>query len=119
METDDIKSIVGTMTYNDLKQLKIEATKKLKSVRFRDRIKFTLYLPKEYKERFEVALRWAVDHSVINASSRWAFTKFAVVNMIDMIEKEMEKERIEKENEELARRAANSALFVPGEVRQG
>ncbi len=115
IDEHEIKKFVDSVGYEDLKTLRKEAVRKLSNVRRRDRVFFTIYLQKEYVENFERARDWAFEKGMINKRTRWAFTKFSITNVIDMILKEMEKERINRENEEMARRAANTDPFaLPG-----
>lgn len=110
-----MKKFVDSIGYEDLKTLRKEAVRKLSNVRRKGRVFFTIYLQKEYVENFERARDWAFEKGMIGKRTRWAFAKFSITNVIDMILKEMEKERIIRENEELARRAANTDPFaLPG-----
>lgn len=114
-----MKKFVDSIGYEDLKTLRKEAVRKLSNVRRKGRVFFTIYLQKEYVENFERARDWAFEKGMINKRTRWAFAKFSITNVIDMILKEMEKERIIRENEELARRNASMSPFdLPG-VRSG
>jgi len=118
MDQNDLKKIIESVDYNDLKLLKKLATKKVSSVRNRDRMFFRVYLQKEYVEKFERTLDWAFSHGVIKRRSRWAFAKFAIVNVMDMIEEEMRKEQIERDDAELALRALNPNPFHVSGVKQ-
>ena len=100
-----------------MKTLREETVKELKKVRLKGRLKFAIYLPKENRESFEIALRWAHTKGLIAKPTNWAFTKFAVMNVIEMINNEIEKERVQKENEEMAQRVYNSPTSVPGNIR--
>lgn len=119
MDKDSLKRLIENVDYDDLKELKKEATRKLSSVRNRDRLFFRIYLQKEFVENFVRALDWAFNRGLIKKRTRWAFAKFAVINVIDQIITEIDKERIARENEELARRAANTNPFEVGSIRQG
>ncbi len=115
MDKDRIKELIENVDYDDLKELKNEATRKLSSVRNRDRLFFRIYLQKEFVVNFERARDWAFNKGLIKKRTRWAFAKFAVINVIDQILTEVEKERITRENEEIARRSASMNLFdLPG-----
>jgi len=118
MEKDEIKKIISSIDFDELKLLREETVKEIKKVRLKDRIKFALYLPKEDRQNYEIAKRWAYSHGVIKKNSNWAFTKFAIKNVIEMIIKEIEKEQAQKEIEELALRNANRIPPVNDEVRQ-
>ncbi len=116
IDKDAIKKLIGTIGYDDLKVLRKESTRELSKVRLRDRIKFTIYLQKEYVENFERARDWAFEKGMIKKRTRWAFTKFAVTNVIDMIMKEIDKERIAP-----VQSHSGVPLFVPaeeGDVKQ-
>ena len=115
IEEHEIKKFVESIGYDDLKVLRKEAVRKLSNVRRKGRVFFTIYLQKEYVENFERARDWAFEKGMIGRRTRWAFTKFAITNVIDMILKEMEKERINRENEEIACRNASTNPFdLPG-----
>ena len=116
MDQNDLKKFIENVDYDDLKLLKKLATKKVSSVRNRDRMFFRVYLQKEYVEKFERTLDWAFSHGVIKKRSRWGFAKFALVNVMDMIEEEMKKEQVERENAELALRASNPNPFHVKEI---
>lgn len=119
IDKEAIKKLVGSVDYDDLKALREESTRMLRNVRLRDRIKFVIYLQKEYVENFERALDWAFRKGLIKKRTRWAFTRFAVVNMIGQIIEEIGKERVKAEEGELAQRMASSSPFFPAEARQG
>lgn len=106
-----IKSLIDSIDYNDLEMVRKESGKKLRAIRRRDRVFFTIYLQKEYVENFEKARDWAFSKGIIARKTRWAFTKFAITNIIDMVMKEIEKEWIDKENAEMVRRASNTNPF--------
>lgn len=91
MDEQGIQKIVETINYDDLKLFKKEAVRKLSNVRKRDRIYFRIYLQKEFVESFEQAIDWAFNKGLIKRKTRWAFTRFCVVNVISMIMKEIEK----------------------------
>lgn len=93
MDKAAIKKLVGTINYEDLKELRRETSHELTKVRLRDRIHFSIYLQKEYVEDFERARDWAFAKGLITKRTRWAFTKFAVTNVMDMIKKELVKEQ--------------------------
>ena len=115
IDEQGIKKLVDSIGYDDLKTLRKEAVRKLSNVRRKGRVFFTIYLQKDYVVNFERARDWAFDKGMIAKRTRWAFAKFAVTNVIDMILKEMEKERINKENEEMARRNVSTNSFdLPG-----
>lgn len=111
MDEQQLKSFVDSIGYEDLKVLRQESNRKLSNIRRRDRVFFTIYLQKEYVENFERARDWAFGKGLIKKRTRWAFTKFAITNVIDMVIKEMEKETVEKENAELALRTSNPDPF--------
>jgi len=115
IEKQDIKTLIESISYDDLKLLRNESTRELSKVNLQDRIKFTVYLQKSYVEKFERALGWAFKRGLILRKTRWAFTKFAIMNIIDQIITELDKEQVTKENEELARRNASTNPFdLPG-----
>ena len=118
MDKDSLKKLIENVDYDDLKELKKEASRKLSSVRNRDRLFFRIYLQKEFVENFVRALDWAFNRGLIKKRTRWAFAKFAVINVIDQIVTEIEKERIIRENEEMARRTASTNPFDLGGLRQ-
>lgn len=118
MDNDGIKKLVEGIGYDDLKLLSKEAVRKLSNIRRRDRIYFRIYLQKEHVENFERAKDWAFKKGLIRRPTRWAFTKFAVTNVIDMILREIEKEQVEAENEALAQRMTNTSPFAPAEAKQ-
>lgn len=94
MDEQGIKNIVENISYDDLKILRKEATRKLSNVRKRDRLYFRIYLQKEYVEDFERALDWAFEKGLILKRTRWAFTKFCVVNVITHIIEDIKKEQL-------------------------
>ncbi|MFH1769093.1 MAG: hypothetical protein ABH833_00305 [Parcubacteria group bacterium] len=118
MDEEEVKRLLESIDYEDLKVLRKESNRKLSNIRRRDRVFFTIYLQKEYVENFELARDWAFAKGLIKKRTRWAFTKFAITNVIDMVIKEKENEWINTENEELARRNASTNPFDPGRVRQ-
>lgn len=93
IDKQDIKQLIGSISYDDLMLLRNESTRELSKVNLQDRIKFTVYLQKNYVERFERALGWAFNRGLIQKKTRWAFTKFAIMNIIDQIINEIEKEQ--------------------------
>lgn len=113
----EIKELLENVDYDDLKDLRNEATKKLSDVRNRDRLFFRIYLPKEHVENFERAVDWAVKKGMIKKKTRWAFAKFCVLNVIDQILLEIEKEKVLRQKDDMALRATNPSPFVPAEVR--
>jgi len=116
MDEHAIKELMDSIDYDDLKVLRKEAVRKLSNVRRRGRVFFTIYLQKEYVENFERARDWAFNHGLIHKRTRWAFTKFAITNVIDMIMKE-----IDKEQTDATQSRSGAPLFAPareGEVRQ-
>lgn len=117
MEKQDIKTLIESISYDDLKLLRNESTRELSKVNLQDRIKFTVYLQKSYVEKFERALGWAFKRGLIQRKTRWAFTKFAIMNIIDQIITELDKEQVTKENSELARRNASTDPFDIAGVR--
>lgn len=119
MDKDRLKELIESVDYDDLKELKKEATRKLSSVRNRDRLFFRIYLQKEFVENFERARDWAFNKGLIKKRTRWAFAKFAVINVIDQIITEAENERINRENEEINRRSASTNPFDLAGVRSG
>jgi len=90
-----------------LKALRKEAVRKLSNVRRRDRVFFTIYLQKEYVENFERARDWAFSKGLIKKKTRWAFAKFCVLNIIDQILQEIEKERVGQVNNKTTQEIAN------------
>lgn len=94
MDEESIKKVVENISYDDLKILRKEATRKLSNVRKRDRLYFRLYLQKEYVEDFERALDYAFEKGLILKRTRWAFTKFCVVNVIKHILEDKKKEEL-------------------------
>lgn len=94
IDKQDIKQLIGSISYDDLKFLRNESTRELSKVNLQDRIKFTVYLQKSYVEKFERALGWAFNRGLIQRKTRWAFTKFAIMNIIDQIINEIEKEQM-------------------------
>jgi hypothetical protein len=116
MVKDSLKELVENIDYDDLKDLRKIATHKLSLVRHRDRLYFRIYLPKEFVINFERARDWAFSRGLIKKKTRWAFAKFAVMNVIDQIMKEIDKEQLNA-----AQSRSSEPLFVPerdGEVRQ-
>lgn len=93
IDEHEIKKLMDSIGYEELKVLRKEAVRKLSNVRRRGRVFFTIYLQKDYVENFERARDWAFSRGLIQKRTRWAFAKFAVTNVIDMIMKEIEKEQ--------------------------
>jgi len=114
IDKEAIKKLIEGIGYEDLKILRKESTRELSKVRLRDRIKFTIYLQKEYVENFERARDWTFNHGLIQKRTRWAFTKFAVTNVIDMIMKE-----IAKEQTVTVQSQSGGALFTSGREGEG
>jgi hypothetical protein len=54
---------------------------------------------------------------MIKKRTAWAFTKFAVINAIDIIMKEIEKEQVIQANDKTSQRIANPLTFGVAEVR--
>lgn len=117
IDEQGIKKLVDSIGYDDLKSLQKEAVRKLSNVRRRGRVFFTVYLQKEYVEDFERALDYAFEKGLILKKTRWAFTKFCVVNVIKHILEDRKKEQINKEKGELARRNASTDPFDIAGVR--
>lgn len=117
MDKDDIKKLIDNIGYDDLKLLRKESTRELSKVRLRDRIKFTIYLPKEYSIKYERAVSWAFERGLIKKKTRWAFTRFAVTNVIDMIVREMDKEGITPENGKTTQETTNLSLLDVSESK--
>lgn len=116
MVKDSLKKLIENIDYNDLKDLKKEATRKLSFVRSRDRLYFRIYLQKEFVEKFERAKDWAFTKGLIKKKTRWSFAKFAIMNIIDQIITEIDKEQLVT-----AQSRSSVPLFAPerdGEVRQ-
>lgn len=117
IDKQDIKKLIGSISYDDLKFLRNESTRELSKVNLQDRIKFTVYLQKNYVEKFERALGWAFNRGLIRRKTRWAFTRFAVTNVIDMIVREMEKEGITPENGKTTQETTNLSLLDVSESK--
>ncbi len=94
IDKQDIKKLIESIGYDDLKVLRAESTRELSRVRLQDRIKFCVYLPKEYVEKFEQARDWAFEKRLIKKKTRWAFTKLCVVNVMTRILEEKAKEQL-------------------------
>lgn len=100
-----------------MKALQKEAIRKISNVRRRDRVFFTIYLSKEHVESFERAIDWAFKQGLIKRRTRWAFTRFCIVNVISMINREAEKERVNQVDNKTTQEIVDSSSLKIVDVK--
>lgn len=117
IDEHDIKKLIDSIGYDDLKALKEQAVRKISNVRRRDRLFFTIYLTKEHVESFERAIDWTFEKGLIKRRTRWAFTRFCIVNVISMVVKEIEKEQRGQINNKTSQEITDSSSLDIGNIR--
>jgi len=81
------------MSLEESQQLRKKISKNIKSIRKRRNLSLTVYVQAEVRDSFETARAWAFERGLTKTNSNWAFAKFALVNTIQMIIDQIEKER--------------------------
>lgn len=62
-------------------------------MRKRKNLSLTVYVPAETRDSFNTAKKWAFERELTKTDSNWAFAKFALLNTIQIIVEQIEKER--------------------------
>lgn len=81
------------MSLEESQELRKRISKNIKSIRKRRNLSLTVYVQAEVRDSFETARKWAFERELTKTDSNWAFAKFALVNTIQMIIDQIEKER--------------------------
>ncbi len=85
---------LDSLDLNALKKLLEEVNCRIKNEKSKNMFKTNVTIPAEYRGHFEAATEWAYKRNLINKRSRWAFCKFAIINTINFILGEIEKEKL-------------------------
>jgi len=93
LSAQDIDQILSGMSLEESQQLRLKISKNIKSIRKRKNLSLTVYVQAEVRDSFETARAWAFDHGFTKTDSNWAFAKFALLNTIQIILDQIEKER--------------------------
>ncbi len=87
----DAEILIESMSLKDVKALRTQVTKRIKSIRQEKRLRMELYVQAEYRDAFDKAMQWAYEQGLIKKPTKWGFAKFAVVNVVNMINQEIDK----------------------------
>jgi len=81
------------MTLDESQELRKKLSKNIKAIRKRKNLSLTVYVQAEVRDSFETARKWAFERGLTKTDSNWAFAKFALLNTIQIVIDQIEKER--------------------------
>ena len=93
MSGDNLDEILSEMSLDEAKELRLKLSKNIKTLRKRKNLSLTVYVQAEVRDSFETAKKWAFAGGLTKTDSNWAFAKFALLNTIQIIIDQIEKER--------------------------
>jgi len=93
LSAQDIDRLLSGMSLEESQELRKKISKNIKSIRKRKNLSLTVYVQAEVRDSFETARKWAFEREFTKTDSNWAFAKFALLNTIQMIMDQVEKER--------------------------
>lgn len=80
------------MSLEESQDLRKKISNNIKSIRKRRNLSLTVYVQAEVRDSFEIARKWAFERKLTKTDSNWAFAKFALLNTIQIILNQIEKE---------------------------
>ena len=93
MSAQNIDQLLSGMSLEESQELRKKISKNIKSIRTRRNLSLTVYVQAEVRDSFETARKWAFDRGLTKTDSNWAFAKFALLNTIQIVIDQIEKER--------------------------
>lgn len=93
MSGDNIDQLLSEMSLDESQELRKRISQNIKAIRKRRNLSLTVYVQAEVRDSFETARKWAFERGLTKTDSNWAFAKFALLNTIQMIIDQIEKER--------------------------
>lgn len=93
MSAQNIDHILSEMSLEESQELRKKISKNIKSIRKRKNLSLTVYVQAEVRDSFEIARKWAFKQGLTKTDSNWAFAKFALLNTIQIIREQIERER--------------------------
>ena len=93
MSGNNIDQILSGLGLEESQELRRKISKNIKSIRKRRNLSLTVYVQAEVRDSFETARKWAFERGLTKTDSNWAFAKFALLNTIQIIIDQIERER--------------------------
>uniref|UniRef100_A0A6M3Y5S2 Uncharacterized protein n=1 Tax=viral metagenome TaxID=1070528 RepID=A0A6M3Y5S2_9ZZZZ len=98
MNHEGIENTIDGMDINDILTLRKIATKQIKKLRKSKTKKIQTFIPATKHNELIRAQKWAFDKGLIEKDTLYGFSKFAILNTVDMIIKQI---IIEEKNNEM------------------
>lgn len=80
---------IGLLSLDEKVELRKKVQKKISEERRNKNLRVTTFIPALKINDFKIVKGWAFEQKFIPKNTNWAFTKFAVLNMIDLMLTEM------------------------------